>query len=186
MTAPALPDHVVTARAGLRPFRFDDVDAVLAYANDEEWSRYMAAVPYPYLRADAIEFIARQALLDRTEHAAWAIVVDGAAVGGINVRFRHEHQVADVGWSIDRRLWGRGLVTEVAQAIVDQAFRTHAALARICSFADSRNVASLRVMEKIGMQWEGTLRQNRLCRGVLIDEAWYGLLRSEWETDHAG
>jgi RimJ/RimL family protein N-acetyltransferase len=69
---------------------------------------------------------------------------------------------------------------------VDSAFRTHASLHRIGATADVRNTASIRVMEKIGMRSEGTLRQSRLHRGSLIDEAWYGLLRSEWEAGARG
>jgi RimJ/RimL family protein N-acetyltransferase len=37
-------------------------------------------------------------------------------------------------------------------------------------------------MEKIGMKREGTLRQNDLVSGKLIDEAWFGILRAEWEA----
>ena len=46
--------------------------------------------------------------------------------------------------------------------------------------ADARNARSIRVMEKLGMKREGLLRNDRLCRGELIDEVVYGLLRSEW------
>ena len=48
-------------------------------------------------------------------------------------------------------------------------------------FADRQNGASQRVMEKLGMTKEGTLRQNRVERGRLVDEVWFGLLRDEWE-----
>jgi RimJ/RimL family protein N-acetyltransferase len=48
--------------------------------------------------------------------------------------------------------------------------------------ADARNLASLRVMEKLGMVREGVLRQNRLVRGEFIDEVWCGVLRTEWEV----
>jgi ribosomal-protein-alanine N-acetyltransferase len=141
----------------------------------------MGGVPYPYQRSDAVQFLARHVLLDRVVHPAWAVVVADDVVGGINIRFRLDHQVGDIGWSLHRRLWGRGLVTEGARAVVDSAFRTHATLKRIAALADLRNVASLRVMEKLGMRSEGTLRQNRVSRGALIDEAHYGLLREEWQ-----
>jgi RimJ/RimL family protein N-acetyltransferase len=177
-----LPEVLDTDRLTLRPYRFEDVDAVLSYAADEEWSRYLIGVPQPYQRSDALQFLARQALVDRAVHPTWAIVFGGTAVGGINIRFRFEHRVAEVGWSIHRRLWGQGLATEAARAVVDSAFRSHAQLSRVGATADLRNTASLRVMEKIGMRREGTLRQSRVSRGMLVDEAHYGLLRSEWEA----
>jgi RimJ/RimL family protein N-acetyltransferase len=159
---------------------------VLSFAVDEEWSRYLIGVPHPYLRSDAVQFLARQTLLDRAVHATWAIVVRGAVVGGVNIRFGRDHVVAGMGWSIQRRLWGQGLATEAARAVVDSAFRTHSALNRVEATADSRNIASLRVMEKIGMRREGTLRQNRLSRGEYVDEAYFGLLRAEWEAGQRG
>lgn len=183
MTSPQLPESIVTARTTLRPFRFEDIDDVMAYADDEEWSRYLLGVPHPYRRSDSVSFLARQVLLDRAVHPVWAIEFGGTVVGGVNIRFRSDYLVAAMGWSLHRRLWGHGLATEVAGAVVNSAFRAHSRLARIGATADSRNVASLRVMEKLGMRLEGTLRQNRVSRGVLVDEACYGLLRSEWEAD---
>jgi RimJ/RimL family protein N-acetyltransferase len=66
--------------------------------------------------------------------------------------------------------------------VLDAAFVTYIDLKRIRAMADARNIGSLRVMEKIGMIREGTLRQNRVTRGESIDEAWCGILRSEWEA----
>lgn len=181
MGAPLLPYVIHTSRLVLRPFEFGDVDDILAYAADEEWSRYLSGTPQPYRREDAVQFVARQALTDRTLHPAWAIVCDGTAVGGLNIRFYYEHAVAEMGWSMHRRLWGQGLATEAARAVVDTAFGAHAQLRRIGARADARNLASHRVMEKVGMRNEGTLRQARVARGECIDEVHYGLLRPEWE-----
>lgn len=50
----------------------------------------------------------------------------------------------------------------------------------LTAMADVDNTASQRVMEKVGMRKEGVLRQNRVERGEVIDEAWYGILRDEW------
>jgi ribosomal-protein-alanine N-acetyltransferase len=181
MSTSSLPFVINTSRLVLRPLEFGDVDDILAYAADEEWSRYLSATPQPYRREDAVQFVARQALTDRALHPAWAVVYDGTAVGGVNIRFYYEHVVAEMGWSIHRRLWGQGLATEAARAIVDAAFDAYAQLRRIGARADTRNLSSHRVMEKVGMRKEGTLRQARVARGECIDEVHYGLLRPEWE-----
>jgi ribosomal-protein-alanine N-acetyltransferase len=128
-----------------------------------------------------VQFVARQALTDRDVHPAWAIVHEGTAVGGINIRFYYEYVVAEMGWSIHRRLWNKGLATEAARAVVDVSFGAHAELRRIGARADTRNVASHHVMVKLGMRNEGTLRQARVARGECIDEVHYSLLRLEWE-----
>jgi ribosomal-protein-alanine N-acetyltransferase len=175
-----LPEVIDTARLRLRSWRFGDVDDVFAYAQDPEWSRFLRILPDPYTRGDAERFIARQLLLDRSAHPTWAIELDGAAVGGINLRFSFENRLAEVGYSVARPLWNRGYVTEAAGAVVDAAFRAHPELGRVRAMADARNTASQRVMEKIGMVREGVLRRNRVERGEAIDEAWYGVLREEW------
>lgn len=176
-----LPDIIETARLRLRPFRLRDVDDVLVYATDPEWARYLP-VPQPYTRADAETFIAGQVLLDREVHPSWAIEHAGAIIGGINLRFHFDHHVGEMGCSIARSHWGRGGATEAARAVMDAAFAAFAPLQRIRAMADVRNIGSLRVLEKLGMVREGVLRQNRLVRGALMDEVWYGVLRPEWET----
>jgi ribosomal-protein-alanine N-acetyltransferase len=181
MTQEPLPELIETPRLVLRPFQFEDVDDVLAYASDEEWGKYLIGIPQPYRRSHAVEFLARQARLDRVVHPTWALVLSASVVGGINIRFKFDHLVGEIGWAIARGLWGRGLATEAAQAIVDTAFGTYPQLKRIRATADDRNVASHRVMEKLGMRREGTLRQDRVARGQLVDEAYYGLLRDEWQ-----
>jgi [ribosomal protein S5]-alanine N-acetyltransferase len=174
-----LPDVITSERFRLRPFRLDDVEAVLEYATDEEWLRYLP-IPTPYTRADAERFLATQVLADRRQHPAWAIEVDGRPRGGVNIRFFEGHRVGEFGYGVARALWGRGFATEAAQLMIDMAFRALPELVRVRATADARNVASWRVMEKLGMTREGLLRQDRSCRGELLDTVVYGLLRSEW------
>jgi [ribosomal protein S5]-alanine N-acetyltransferase len=176
-----LPNIIETARLRLRPLGLHDVEAVLSYATDPEWARYLP-VPQPYRREHAEQFVASQVLLDRERHPAWAIEHEGVVRGGINIRFDFTNQVGEIGYSIARSHWGQGLTTEAAQAVLEAAFVAYGDLKRIRAMADARNTGSLRVMEKIGMRREGTLRQNRVVRGESIDEVWCGILRSEWEA----
>lgn len=176
------PPHVIeTERLLLRPFELGDVDDVYAYARDAEWSRYLRALPRPYERVHAEQFIARQILLDQVEHVAWAIVAEHRVVGGIGLRFNFEHRHAELGYSVGRADWGKGYGTEAARAVVDAGFRTHADLIRIHARADEDNTGSRRVMEKVGMTEEGVLRRYRVERGDAINEVWYSILREEWE-----
>src|SRR5690606_36219764 len=113
-----LPEVLHTPRTKLRPYEFDDVDDVFAYASDPEWSRYVS-VPRPYTMDAAKQFIAAQTLQDRATHPSWAIEHAGKVIGGINIRFHFEYRIAEMGYSIARPYWGQGLMTEVAQAVVD-------------------------------------------------------------------
>jgi len=80
-----LPIVMATTQLRLRPIGLHDVEAVLSFATDPEWARYLP-VPQPYLRAHAEQFVASQVLLDRARHPAWAIEHAGMVRGGITLR----------------------------------------------------------------------------------------------------
>lgn len=175
----AMPEEITTPRLRLRPYRWQDLDDVMLYATDADWARYLP-VPWPYSRRDGERFLASQVLLEAGRASCWAIEHEGRAVGGINLRYWPEHRLAELGYALARSLWGRGLTTEAARAVVRAAFDNDPQLNRVRAAADPRNIGSLRVMDKLGMTREGVLRQNRLFRGELTDEAWCGVLRSEF------
>ncbi len=177
-----LPDVIETERLILRPFRLGDVDDVFDYARDPEWSRYLRLLPRPYKRKHAEQFIARQLLLDRVTRPSWAITLEGTVIGGVNLSFDFEHRSAEIGYSVGRKHWKKGICTEAARAVIDAAFSTHDDLNRVHARADADNVGSQRVMEKTGMVKEGVLRLNRVERGEAFDEAWFSILRREWEA----
>ena len=175
-----LPEIIDGDTFRLRPFRATDVEAVFAYANDEEYLRYLP-IALPYVRSSAEDFLTKQLLMDREIHATWAIEIDGACCGGVNIRFFEDHRVSEMGYAIARRLWGQGIVSTASRIVVAAAFETYPQLARVSARADARNRGSIRVMEKLGMKREGLLRSARISRGELLDEVIYGMLRSEWE-----
>ena len=175
---PELPETIRTERLTLRRFRLTDLEDVLAYATDPQWARYLP-VPHPYTRRDGEEFLARRQLADWSRNPTWAIELDGRVVGGAGLHDPDNRQ-AGLGYSIARDRWGQGLATEAARAVVVAAFRT-LDLDRVFATADARNLASQRVMEKLGMRREALLRQHRRHRGEFIDEVHRGILREEWE-----
>jgi len=178
MTGKPLPRIVRTERLLLRPFEMSDVDAIMEYATDLEWSRYLP-VPQPYRRTHAKEFVRSHRAADLSRSVGWAITYDGVVAGGIDVRLCPEHRLAEIGYSIAPRLWGRGLCTEAARAVVDLCFANDPELGRVRASTDARNLASQRVLEKLGFTREGVLRQNRVVHGEAVDEVWFGVLRSE-------
>ena len=119
---------------------------------------------------------------DRKIRSDWAVEHAGSVIGGVDIRFDFENLVGEMGYSLARRFWGRGLTTEAVGAVIDAAFTAYPELNRIQASADQRNLGSLRVMEKLGMVPEGVLRQDKFLRGEFSNTAWCGLLRSEWEA----
>jgi RimJ/RimL family protein N-acetyltransferase len=86
-----------------------------------------------------------------------------------------------IGYAISRAHWGKGVAPEAALAVIEWAFKTFA-LAKVWASTDAEHARSRRVLEKLGMRHEGTLRSHHLGRaGGRVDEVMYGLLREEWE-----
>lgn len=87
----------------------------------------------------------------------------------------------EVGWAIHPDEWGRGYATEAAWIVMDWAF-TQLDVHRIVAFCHVDNVASVRVMEKLGMHQDGRLRETRWLRGQWWDEYVYSILEKEWKN----
>ena len=164
----------------MRPFRWDDVDDVLAYGKDEEWSRYLRRiVPHPYTRADAEVFVARNVIARSVTN--FGIELEGHIIGSISLRINADEKRAELGYGIRVDRWGQGLMPEASRAIIDYGFRD-LGLERIYAPVDVRNSRSQRVLEKLGFQREGILRGHEIGRdGGRINHAYFGLLREEWE-----
>ena len=180
-----LAKTIETERLTLRPFELGDVDDVFAYARDPEFSRYVR-MPRQYARGHAEEHVARSVLRDWDSRPRWAIELDGTVIGGLNLAIDLGDRTAELGYGIARMHWGKGLAPEAARAVIDAAFETLVGVNRIWAPADARNLASVRVMEKLGMRPEGILRQHTVWHGEPVDLTYYGLLRGEWEAAATG
>ncbi|MFK7800200.1 MAG: GNAT family N-acetyltransferase [Anaerolineae bacterium] len=176
-----IPERIDTERLILRPFTLRDAADVFDYATNPEWSRFLP-VPEPYTFADAETFIALCLLRDPKKARAWAIESVGKVIGCVELHFKNDQQtLGEMHWSISQPHWGKGLMTEAAVAVCNTTFSTFISCHRIYAQALPENVGSWRVMEKIGMQHEGTLRQIFRLKGEWGDLATYAILRPEWE-----
>jgi RimJ/RimL family protein N-acetyltransferase len=91
------------------------------------------------------------------------------------------HRVCEVGYVFDPRWNGRGYATEATTVMVNLAFErlgAHRVIGRI----DGRNVASRRVLERIGMRHEARFRENEFVKGEWTDEVIYAVLEDEWRS----
>ena len=170
------PTELKTKRLLLRPFSLSDVDYVLSYASDDEWAAFHRQ---PYDRGAVEYMIARAVLASWDKGAEFAVVLDGRVVGLVGLSVDPEHQTAELGYEIARDVWGRGIAAEASTAICDWGFREYG-LARIDAWADPRNRRSVRVMEKLGMIYEGRHRSYEVGRGRRVDGVSYAVLRDEW------
>jgi RimJ/RimL family protein N-acetyltransferase len=152
------PDTLKLARLQLRRPKLSDADALLAIGSDPEVARY-AEWPLSTEIGPQLERLRqRPALWDSGAEYYWVITLlhDDRAIGAISSRVLLH--TADVGYLLDRHHWGNGYATEAARAVVAWAFSVPA-IRRVWATCDTANVASARVLEKAGLEREGTLRQ---------------------------
>jgi RimJ/RimL family protein N-acetyltransferase len=88
-----------------------------------------------------------------------------------------------MGYELDPNYWGKGYATEAATAVLNFGF-AELKVHRIGANAVAENTASLRVLEKIGMQYEGRLRENKWMKDRWWDTVLYGILEYEWRQMH--
>ena len=108
-------------------------------------------------------------------------VSDGAFIGWCSLtRWNPGFRSASMGYCFDDAAWGHGYATEAGRALLQWAFDT-LDLNRVQAETDTRNLASARVLEKMGFKREGTLREDCIVNGEVSDSWVYGLLRREWQ-----
>lgn len=115
------------------------------------------------------------------EPSSWGIehVLDGKLIGTIGFMwFQQDNSSTEVGYSLSRAYWNKGLMTEALGAVIDYAFdRLH--LHRVEAQFEIDNPASGAVMRKVGMQMEGVLRGRLYNKGKYVDVALYSILRDD-------
>jgi len=171
-----------TLRLILRPFELADGPRVQTLAGAWEIANTTATMPHPYPDGVAEQWIAGHAEgFAKGNNLPLAVCLqDGTLIGCVSLMgFRTSHSRGELGYWIGKDYWGKGYCTEAARELVRFGF-AELALNRIFGQHMSRNPASGRVMQKIGMKHEGCLRQHLSRWGKLEDLEHYGLLRCEW------
>ena len=172
---------IQTPRLLLRRMEMGDAADIYAYGKDPEVARHVLWDPYTSV-SDARGYIrAMQRKYRNMEPSSWGIEYEGHIVGTIGYMwYNHEHSSTEVGYSLARRLWNQGLMTEALRAVVNYTFKDlH--INRIEAQHELTNPASGKVMLKCGMRQEGVLRQRLRNKGHYVDVALYAILRDEWK-----
>jgi RimJ/RimL family protein N-acetyltransferase len=174
-----------TARLRLRPFQPSDAADVARLAGDRDIAATTRQIPHPYELPQAEAWIASLSPLhERGELLNFAITLrtTGELMGSIGLILNHVDHHAELGYWIGKPYWDNGYATEAARVVVDHAFLV-LKLHRIFAHHFSRNAASGRVMQKLGMKCEGFMREHRYKFGHYEDLVIYGMTAHDFR-DH--
>ncbi len=178
-------DPIVTERLAIRDLVDEDWRSVHAYASDPEVVRYM---PFgPNTEQDSRDFVARaiaeQSVDPRANYAlALTLRETGVFIGGASVGGEAGFAGGDagLGYCLERSAWGKGYATEAALALIEFAFERLGAH-RVHAGCDTRNTASARVLEKVGMRSDRALGST-----AGTDSHHYAILEDDWRAGRRG
>lgn len=163
----------------LRKWRMSDAKNLASALNNEKiLNNLRDGLPLPYTEQDAADYISAMLSADENDTFAYAITVDDRAVGSIGA-FRQSNihrQTAELGYYLAEEYWGHGIMTSAILQICSRIFETTDIL-RIYAEPFSYNIGSCRALEKAGFTFEGTMKNNAVKNGRVLDMAMYSLTR---------
>ncbi|MBW3584991.1 MAG: GNAT family N-acetyltransferase [Cyanobacteria bacterium 0813] len=173
---------IETERLLLRKITLNDASDMFEYASNPEvsqytmWSTHTSIEDTKYFLQSLTKMYKRRELVD------WGIVhkAEKKFIGTCGfVEWSMTHSRAEIGYALSRRYWGEGYMSEAVNAVIEFGFR-EMSLNRIMGRCEVHNIASALVMEKVGMQMEGILRQHLFVKDRYWDLKIYSILREEF------
>lgn len=175
--------QVRTEQLLLRDFEPDDWPALHAVESREEVARYQSFEPRTAAESRAyVAGACDEAKKDTrgTYDLAVMLISEDRLIGRVGLGITDSALSEGMLWyTIHPSYWDRGYATEAARGLVDFGFR-ELRLHRIWADCDPANIASSRVLEKLGMRREGHLRENAWIKGAWADSLIYAILDREW------
>jgi RimJ/RimL family protein N-acetyltransferase len=174
-----------TERLILRTFRDEDLNDFLAYRNDPKVAFYQSWT-IPYSREQGIAFIDEMAKARPGEAGVWfqiaiELKTNGAMIGDcVFCPLKEDARQAEIGYSLAGAYQGKGYASEAIRRLLDYLFGD-LELHRVRAICDVENVASARLLERVGMRREGHFVESFWTKGRWSSEYWYAILRREWQ-----
>lgn len=168
-----------TERLSLRPLGPEDLEQVWEYAGDSESIKYMVYFPHEN-QVETLHFLEEARKEWEKEHPQFyefAVLLEEQIIGEVSL-WMEADGCAEIGWMLNKRYRGQGYAVEAAEALMKFASEW-LGVGRLTACCDTRNAASVRVMEKLGMKLEKeqerkyertgeTAREYRyICRALL-------------------
>jgi RimJ/RimL family protein N-acetyltransferase len=163
VSAPTARFQIQTRRATVREWTGADHEAFRSVASDPRVMRYIGDGS-AWTDEQMHAFIARQQDSVRQHGFCLGPLIENASgglIGQAGLQYLGTTGDVEIGWWLAPHCWGRGLGTEVASAVLRFAFDT-AKLRRVVAIAHPENLASIRIMQTIGMMFRGLVLRSEL------------------------
>ena len=174
-------EHKSAMKISIRKWETTDAKSLAsALSNRKVMNNLRDGLPYPYTEKDALEYIHFINNSDANDTFAYAIDVDGTAVGSIGA-FRQGNihsRTAELGYYLAEEYWGKGIMTEVVRQLCEKLF-IETDILRVFAEPFAYNIGSRKVLEKAGFQFEGILKNNAFKNGQVLDMALYAYTRQD-------
>ena len=174
-----------TDRLTIREFSLNDEADIHEYGCDPEVVEHM--IWGPNSLADTQEALFRMIKFQEESprvNFEFAIVLkaSGKVIGGCGLRLGNAiDKVGDIGYVLNRKFWGQGIMTEAVALLLRFGFED-LGLHRITAMTRPKNLGSQRVLTKSGFRHEGTFLENKFYKNKFNDSAYYAILKSEWKN----
>ena len=170
---------LITPRLILRPFEDRDAERMFAIMSDDETTRFLHVNPYESPE-QARAWIERCLSEGDGEYFRRAIELKetGEYIGDVRVKLNHKDNSGEIGFTVSREYWGKGLASEAAGEVITYLMEQRG-INRIAAAHSVKNPASGGVLRKIGMQYEGMARELYRNRMGYHDCHRYAILKSD-------
>ena len=172
-----------TSRLLLRKFVGEDSKAMYEnWASQDEVTKFLTWPTHKNALITKDLLIGWVKDYDKLDCYNWVIELKetGEIIGNISVvKIKENIKEAELGYCMGTKWWGQGIMAEAGKAVVKYLFE-EVGFNRIAAAHDKNNLKSGRVMQKIGMTYEGTLRSAGFSNQGIIDEVWYSILKEDF------
>lgn len=172
-----------TDRLILRRFTIEDAHAMFQnWASEDEVTKFLTWPTHASVEVTKKLLADWVSRYDSPDYYNWGIALKETheLIGNISVvKVQENTQAAVLGYCMGTKWWGCEIMPEAGKAVIKYLFE-EVGFNRIAADHDKNNPKSGRVMQKIGMTYEGTLRQAGFCNQGVIDDVWYSILKEEY------
>lgn len=165
----------------LRPIRKSDAERIHQWASNAEACRYQVWGPNSEAETRAFVDQAVAAWQRQPQRRwVWAVVDADGLTDGMGEVKQHTPGRAEIAYAVHVDHWGKGVGTAIARLLTHWVFNELPTVERVEATCDPRNVGSEKILRRIGMTYEGTLRHTMLIRDGWRDSKIFSILRDEW------